>query len=142
MKNFKVLLLSALGLVLIFVFIMFLYRGGPEGLKTNQLRAELSTIFKAMKMNYAVNGYYFNSVKELQDFAEVHSGFYSLFLTPDEFLLCDDVKIDQVPEEYRRMAFVGNSKFLVVAVQCVDEGESPAVFTMDEKNNITKVSGE
>ena len=84
----------------------------------------------------------FNSVKELQDFAEVHSGFYSLFLTPDEFLLCDDVKIDQVPEEYRRMAFVGNSKFLVVAVQCVDEGESPAVFTMDEKNNITKVSCE
>jgi len=142
MKNFKVVLLFGLGTVLIFVFFMFIYRGGPEGLKTNQLRAEFATIYTAMKMNYAAEGYYFNSIKELQDFAEVHTNFYSFFLTPDEYLLCDDVKIEQVPEKYRNLAFVNFSKFLIVAVQCVEEDESPAVFTMDENNKITQVSNE
>jgi hypothetical protein len=121
---------------------MFIYRGGPAGLKTNQLRAEFDTIYKAMMMNFASKGYYFNSIKELQDFADVKAGFYSIFITPDEYLLCDDLKIEQVPENYRNMAFSEYNRFLVVAIQCVDEDENPAVFTLDEKNNIVQIAGE
>jgi len=142
MKKFKIVLIIILGTLLTFIFVMFIYRGGPAGLKTNQLRAEFHTILIAMKMNHGANGYYFNSIKELQEFEKIDASFYSIFLTPDEYLLCDAVKIEQVPKEYRNMAFVDYNKFLVVAIQCAGDDENPAVFTLDQNNNITQVAGE
>jgi hypothetical protein len=141
MKNFKVVLIFALGTVLVFVFFMFFYGGGHSGLKTNQLQSDFHTIFLAMNMNFASKGYYPNTIEELKEYGEFESNFFSIFITPDEYMLCDDVKIEHIPEEYRSMAFSDYSKFLVVAVQCVDEDDSPAVFTLDEKNNMTQVSG-
>jgi hypothetical protein len=142
MKNFKITLLFFLGTVLIFVFVMFLYHGGPRSMKTNVLRVEFDKIYKSMMINFASKGYYFNSVKDLQEFSDFKTGYYSIFLTPDEYLLCDDTKIEQVPAEYRSMAFVDYTRFLVVAIQCVDKDDNPAVFTLDEKNNIVQIAGE
>ena len=92
-------------------------------------------------MNFASKGYYPNTIEELKEYGEFESNFFSIFITPDEYLLCDDIKIEQIPEEYRNMAFSDYDKFLVVAIQCIDKDDAPAVFTLDEKNNMKQVSG-
>ena len=90
MKNFKVVLVFALGTVLVFVFFMFFYGGGHSGLKTNQLQSDFHTIFLAMNMNFASKGYYPNTIEELKEYGEFESNFFSILYS--SFLLLQRIQ--------------------------------------------------
>ncbi len=137
--NFKVFFIFGLGSIIVFVLVMYMYRGGPAGVKHADAYAELTTLFNVQQMNYVSEGHYCKTTEQIKKYIDIKSSFYTFFITPDEFFLNEDEEIKNIPQNYRDMAYVDFTGFKIVAVGNIDSDDSFDVWTVDEKHNFVHV---
>ncbi len=137
--NFKVFMVFGLGSIIAFVLLMYVFRGGPSGVKHADAFSELTTLFNVQQMNFASEGFYCSKTEQIKKYIDIGSSFYTYFITPEEYFLNEDEQIENIPQKFRDMAYVDFTGFRIVAVCNIDSDDTFDVWTVDHKHNFVHV---